>query len=261
MRLPDPSPRTVRVVWTLAGLLLAALLVGLVWFAVTTTARLNASDASRTAREAQVVDLTERQEQLAAAARENAEAAAALADQVRELGGRPVAQPTTVAEPIPGPRGERGEPGEPGRAPTTAEIQSAVAAYCAGGRCDGRSPTTGQVRTAVLTYCDARGDCRGPAGEDGADGQPGAAGADGRDGTDAPPPSQAQVDAAVTSYCTANGGCRGPQGPPGEQGPAGVDAVPFSFTFTVDLNPIQSRTYTCTITDPDQPVTCERVDS
>ncbi|GAB2762158.1 hypothetical protein [Nocardioides pakistanensis] len=249
-----PSVRTLRVAWTVFALVAVTALAGLLWVAVTTSRHLDEADARLDRARA------ERQE-LVDTARANADAAAALAEQVRRLGERPVAEPTEVVEPVPGPRGPRGEQGEPGRAPSTAEIRSALAAYCAGGRCDGRSPTTAQVRTAVLTYCDARGQCRGPAGEDGADGQPGAAGADGRDGMDAPPPTQEQVDAAVVSYCNANGGCRGPQGPRGEQGPAGVSAVPFSFTFTVDLNPVQSRTYTCTITDPDQPVTCERVDS
>ena len=252
-----PSVRTLRVAWTVFALVAVTVVAGLLWITVTTSRHLDAADARLDRARA------ERQE-LVDTARANADAAAALAQQVRELGERPVANPTAVPDPVPGPpgaRGPRGQQGEPGRAPSTSEIQSAVAAYCAGGRCDGHSPTTTQVRTAVLTYCDARGDCRGPAGEDGTDGDAGPAGADGRDGTDAPPPSQAQVDAAVASYCTANGGCRGPQGPRGEPGTPGVDAVPFTFSFTVDLNPIQSRTYTCTITDPDQPVTCERVDS
>lgn len=134
----------------------------------------------------------------------------------------------------------------------------AVRAYCAGGRCDGQNATTGQVRAAVLEYCDARGECRGPAGEQGNPGEDGQDGAAGAQGPPGPPPSDAQVAQAVATYCSSRNECRGPQGPAGDRGPsgpAGKSAYPFTFTFTVRQNPVQSTTYTVTCETAGEPCT------
>jgi hypothetical protein len=266
-----PSRRTVHVVWYVAAALLVVLVAWLIWMVVVTSQRLDVAESTRADREAQVVELVEQQANLSEAAEHNSQIAEALAQQVRRLGERPVAKPEATPEPFPGPPGEpgqRGPMGPSGPAPSAAEIQSAVAVYCASGRCDGRDPTATQVAAAVATYCDGRGECRGPAGSDGQDGAdgrngedgaPGADGRDGADGSDAPPPSQAQVDQAVATYCDARGGCRGPKGDrgePGTDGRDGQDAVPFTFSFTVQVNPVQQQTYTCTVTAPDQTVTC-----
>jgi len=89
---------------------------------------------------------------------------------------------------------------------------------------------------------------QGPPGEDGEPGPPGRRGRAGEDGTDG---------ATGTNGRNGQDGERGPMGPPG---PAGVDgtngrdgedgqsAFPFTFTFTVQQNPLQSTTYTVTCT-------------
>jgi hypothetical protein len=268
-----PSRRTVHVVWYVAAALLVVLVAWLIWMVVLTSQRLDDAESTRADREAQVVELVEQQANLSEAAERNSQIAEALAQQVRRLGERPVAKPEATPQPMPGPAGEpgqRGPVGPSGPAPSAAEIQSAVAVYCASGRCDGRDPTTSQVAAAVVSYCDRRGECRGPRGapgQDGADGRDGVDGedgTDGQDGADAPPPTQAQVDAAVARYCDANGGCRGPKGDrgePGTDGKDGQDAVPFTFSFTVQVNPVQQQTYTCTVTAPGESVTCSASDS
>jgi hypothetical protein len=263
-----PSVRTVRLVWYVVAAGVVALVAWLVWAVAVTSQRLDDAENARADREEQVSALVEQQAHLSEAAERNSEIAEALAQQVRQLGERPVVQPTATPQVIPGPIGEpgrRGPMGPVGPAPSAAEIQSAVAVYCASGRCDGRDPTATQVANAVAAYCDGRGECRGPAGSDGTDGEdgalgaPGADGQDGADGRDAPPPTQTQVDQAVATYCDARGGCRGPKGDRGEPGADGADgasAVPLTFSFTVQHNPVQSTTYTCVVTAPGQTVTC-----
>jgi hypothetical protein len=257
-----PSRRTVHVVWYVAAAGVVALVAWLVWAVADTNHRLEQADETLDQQAEAIATSRENQERLARSAESNADAAAVLADQVRKLGERPLITPDDLPEVIPGPPGQRGPMGPVGPGPSAAEIQSAVAVYCQSGRCDGRDPTTGQVAAAVAAYCDRRGECRGPRGapgqdgQDGEDGAPGADGRDGADGADAPPPTQAQVDAAVARYCDANGGCRGPKGDRGEPGDDGTDAVPFTFRFTVQVNPVQQQTYTCTVTAPDQTVTC-----
>lgn len=78
---------------------------------------------------------------------------------------------------------------------------------------------------------------RGAAGEDGRDGQAGRNGSNGADGATGPAGS------------AGDDGPPGPAGPQGDPGPAGEDAFPFTFTFTVERNPLQSTTYvvTCTV--------------
>jgi hypothetical protein len=260
-----PSRRTVHAVWYVAAAGVVALVAWLVWAVADTNHRLEQADETLDRQAASIAASRENQERLARSAESNADAAAVLADQVRELGERPVVQPTSLPQVVPGPPGERGPSGPPGPGPSAAEVQSAVAVYCQSGRCDGNDPTTSQVAAVVAAYCDRRGECRGPAGapgqdgadgRDGVDGEDGTDGTDGQDGADAPPPTQAQVDAAVARYCDANGGCRGPKGDRGQPGDDGADAVPFTFRFTVQVNPVQQQTYTCTVTAPDQTVTC-----
>ena len=99
-----------------------------------------------------------------------------------------------------------------GRPPTTEEIVSAVVAVCsATGGCNGRdgrdapAPTAAQIQAAVAAYC-SDGRCRGPRGEPGADGAPGVDGEDGVDGVNGQPGAPGPV---------------GPQGPPGPVVPCG----------------------------------------
>jgi hypothetical protein len=255
-----PSRRTVHVVWYVAAAGVVALVAWLVWTVADTNHRLEQADETLDRQAAAIAASRENQERLARSAENNADAAAVLADQVRKLGERPLITPDDLPPVVPGPPGERGPMGPVGPGPSAAEVQSAVAVYCQSGRCDGRDPTTSQVAAAVAAYCDSRGECRGLAGGDGQNGADGRDGADGQDGADAPPPTQAQVDAAVARYCDASGGCRGPKGDRGEPGNDGTDAVPFTFRFTVQVNPVQSTTYTCTVTAPDQTVTCNSDD-
>lgn len=130
-------------------------------------------------------------------------AAAQLAEQVKDLGKKPVVDP---GEPVTGPQGEQGRP------PTPAEISLAVQSYCSGGRCDGKNPTAAQVARAVSVYCNDRDNCRGP---EGTQGEPGSEGPQG------PGPTNAQVAQAVADYC-ADGRCKGAQGDPGPTGQTGV---------------------------------------
>jgi hypothetical protein len=142
---------------------------------------------------------------------EQESASAALAEQVKRLGGKPVVDPPATPT-----QGERG----PG--PTAAQVQAAVADYCAGDRC---KPTVSrsQVAAAVADYC-AGGLCQGEDGTNGgpgADGTDGVNGADGTDGAPGPGPTDEQIAAAVEAYC-ADGKC---QGEPGQDGADGKDAT------------------------------------
>jgi hypothetical protein len=139
---------------------------------------------------------------------EEAEDSAALWAQVKRLGGKPVVDPAGAPT-----QGERG----PG--PTAAQVQAAVADYCAGDRCK-LTVSRSQVAAAVADYC-AGGTCRGAAGADGTDG---VKGADGADGSAGPGPTADQIAAAVEAYC-ADGKCRGEKGDTGDPGPAGKDAT------------------------------------
>jgi len=145
-------------------------------------------------------------------------AAQALAQQVKRLGGKPVVNPTSP----PATTGPQGPAGARGPAPTAAQIERAVAAYCSTGRC-GKRPTQAQVRAAVAAYCSG-GTCTGPAGKNGTNGKdstvPGPQGPQGATGPQGPGPTDEQIAAAVRDYC-AGGACKGPQGDTGPQGPAG----------------------------------------
>lgn len=207
-----PSERAVRVVWYVAALLLVGLVLWLAWMVAHTNDRLADAETKR-------VSLEE-------AATRNAAAVSTLSAQVEALGGKPVVDVDDLPvgpQGETGEQGERGETGEPGPPPSAAQIDAALARYCAQGRCDGDAPTASQVSAAVTTYCDARGECRGEAGRAGANGRPGANGRNGSDGKDAPPPTREQIAAAVSAYCAARGECRGPAGTDGAPGADGSD--------------------------------------
>lgn len=55
-------------------------------------------------------------------------------------------------------------------------------------------------------------------------------------------------------------GDKGDVGDKGDTGPAGAPAFPFTFSFTVPGNGLSpGTTYSCTVTTPDTPVTCQEV--
>lgn len=149
------------------------------------------------------------------------EANAALAQQVRELGGKPVAGAPGGA----GPRGPRGPAGPTGR--------------------QGPEGERGPVGSAGKVG--DRGDS-GPAGEAGAPGSDGQPGADGRAGDPGPAGPQGGPGPAGPP------GVQGPQGDRGEQGPA-----PSGWTFTdsqgvtYECTPDGGTHYTCRPTSTPEP--------
>jgi hypothetical protein len=138
----------------------------------------------------------------------------------------------------PGVKGDTGSQGVQGPPPSAAQVASAVASYCTGGRCAGKGPSASQVAVAVSAYCNARGQCQGPnglpgsQGSPGGPGSPGSQGSPGRDGSDGqqgptgaqgPGPTTAQVADAVSAYCGQDTKpCQGPAGQTGDQGPKGA---------------------------------------
>lgn len=161
-------------------------------------------------------DATARNTSLEADLNEQEAASAALAEQVKRLGGKPVVDPP-VSTPSEGQR-------DPG--PTDAQVEAAVADYCAGNRC---KPTVSrsQVAAAVADYC-AGGACRARTGArtdgaDGTDGTDGQDGTDGKDGAPGPGPTAEQIASAVADYC-ADGRCSEP-GKDGKDGADGKDAT------------------------------------
>jgi len=118
--------------------------------------------------------------------------------------------------------GIQGKPGIQGPPPSAAQVATAVASYCSGGRCAGKGPSVGQVASAVAAYCNAKGECRGSDGLPGSQGSPGSDGSDGSDGQQGPAgpqgpgPTDAQISAAVSVYCGQDSKpCLGPQGESG----------------------------------------------
>lgn len=147
---------------------------------------------------------------------------AALANQVKALGGTPVVEPKRGDPGTPGAPGPQGRQGVPGSPPSAAQVAAAVASYCTGGRCAGKGPSSAQVAAAVSAYCNAKGQCRGPDGVPGSQGSPGSDGSDGSDGQQGPAgpqgpgPTDAQVAAGVTAYCGQDSKpCQGPTGAQG----------------------------------------------
>lgn len=111
---------------------------------------------------------------------------------------------------------------------------------------------------------------QGPPGIDGTDGTDGTDGRSGRNGKDGDPGSNGQdgepgTDGQSIPGETGATGPAGPPGPQGEQGPPGADgtngtngadAVPFTFSFTIDQGPF-SQTYICNITQANANVVCQ----
>jgi hypothetical protein len=122
----------------------------------------------------------------------------------------------------PGAKGDTGSQGIQGPPPSAAQVATAVASYCASGRCAGKSPSAAQVASAVATYCNAKGECQGPtgtAGQPGAQGSPGATGPQGIQGPHGDPATSAQIAAAVTAYCGQDSKpCAGTPGKDGKDG-------------------------------------------
>jgi len=146
-----------------------------------------------------------------------------LADQVKELGERPVISQEQLV-------GPRGTAGEPGRTPGASEVALAVSSYCADGRCNGKRPTVAQVANAVSTYCNARGECTGPQGltgpqgskgDTGATGATGAKGSDGKDGANGKDGSKGEKGDSGEPGPSGADGKDGAAGTPGEPGPSG----------------------------------------
>ncbi|WP_295012014.1 hypothetical protein [uncultured Microbacterium sp.] len=172
---PDPDPRHTRrrgaAVWVVIMLIAGAVIAGVLALSITAAQQgqqIQTQHADATKQEAVIDD--------------QADAIRALQDQVKQLGGTPVITVT----------GATGATGSPGRAPTTAEISAAVAAYCAQNNgCDGKN---------------------------GADGSNGAAGADGQD---APAVTADQIAAAIQE-CFSSGACIAPKGDTGATGADGA---------------------------------------
>lgn len=197
-RFPVPSTRAVRL--SLLGAVVGAIAL-LVWLIVMVAQMSHDLDQADS-----------RLDRAQASQTRNAAAAKALAAQVRDLGGKPVVQPST----IPGPQGAQGLPG----------LQGPTGPPGADGPPGDRGPQGRPGDTG------ARGD-RGPDGATGSPGVDGQTGDTGAQGPAGPPGDRGEP---------------GPQGPPGPQGEPGESAFPFTFTFTVQTSPVQSTTYTVTCT-------------
>lgn len=163
----------------------------------------------------------------------------ALQQQVRGLGGTPVAGPSGAA-------GASGATGSRGPGPTGAQVAAAVTAYCAShGRCTAPlTPAT--IRAVVAGYC-ASGRCRGATGRTGSSGAIGSPGPSGAAGTE---PSSSDVAAAVAGYCDTHAGCTGAkgdtgaQGPPGPSGPSGPAGPACTTGFSLaTVTPIVGPAY------------------
>lgn len=163
------------------------------------------------------------------------EASAALAEQVKRLGGKPVVDPTAT-----------NVPGPPGPAPTATQVDAAVADYCAGDRCK-PVVSRAQVSKAVADYC-ANGRCRGKDAFS-VDGKDGDDGTDGKDGEPGPEPTAEQIGQAVADYC-ADSRCAAKDGTDGKDGTSiteiacdrGTGSFVFTFsdgsTRTVECSPV-----------------------
>ncbi len=159
----------------------------------------------------------------------------ALANQVKSLGGTPVA-------------GTPGARGEPGQNATDAQVADAVRGYLtAHPPAAGRPPTDTEIAAGVAAYCTANNGCQGAAGTN---------------ATSSPPATDAQVASAVATFCAARNNCTGPAGIPGTAGINGANGIPgrppSGFTITLQGNkvvncvpdtppdPGTSPHYTCT---------------
>lgn len=176
-------------------------------------------------------DLVQRERSLRGALAEQRETSRTLAEQVRDLGGRPLVTPPA------GPPGEPGPAGPAGPAPTLAQVIDALASYCADGRC--RGPAGADGRDGQDGRDGARGE-RGATGATGGTGPQGERGEPGPQGPGGPP------------------GPPGPQGEKGERGEVGPTGYPETFTWTDPGTPAEGdeTTYTCRDPDGDRAYTC-----
>lgn len=148
---------------------------------------------------------------------------AALASQVRSLGGQP------VAEGKPGDQGKTGPAGQTGpQGPVGPQGPPGVA---------GRNGVTPPC--ALLL-----GGCQGAAGKNGTNGQPGPVGPAGADGKEGPPGKDGQPGADSTVP-----GPTGPTGPTGPAGPTGPQGPDSSAAKCAEMNG-ELRKLTVTTTDP-----------
>lgn len=129
---------------------------------------------------------------------------AALADQVRSLGGQPVAEGKPGERGDVGPQGPRGPQGPPGIQGPRGPIGVA-----------GQSPACLLEPTR----------CVGPKGAAGTDGKPGEAGAQGPQGEPGPAGEKGDQGPAGPQGDPGAAGPAGPQGEPGATGPAGRGIV------------------------------------
>ncbi|HKY59219.1 MAG TPA: hypothetical protein VJL80_14375 [Aeromicrobium sp.] len=208
---PNVTVRTVRLAWSAVGVIAFLILIGGIIWLVRLSIENDAQERSIAESDAALAKLSKQADDEHAAAQ-------ALKEQVKRLGGKPVAEP---GEPPVGPQG-------PG--PTASQVKAAVVDYCAGDRC---KPTVSrsQVAAAVADYC-AGGRCLAKDGTDGGPGQDGSDGADGADGTDGAPgpgPTDEQIAAAVAAYCDGGGNC-GEDGADGQDGKDGADGKDATFT-------------------------------
>jgi hypothetical protein len=216
-----PSRRTVHAVWYVVALGLLALFTWLVWAVVTTSSHLEQADKTLGVTAERLDQAQAERQQLVRTAESNAEAAEALAQQVRQLGEKPVVEPTAMPEPIPGPPGAQGPQGLQGPPGDVGPI---------GDR--GPRGFMGLIGP------------RGPAGEMGPQGEPGAPGETGAPGAPGPKGGQGDTGPQGPAGPPGPAGLPGERGPAGSQGPPGQSAYPFTFTFTVQQNLAQSTTYT-----------------
>lgn len=263
------SPRVTRVL----AVLFVVMSIFTVWQISDTRSDLNETQSENARLGHELVETQQRQD-------ESAVQAQALAEQVRDLGERPVVQPDQP-DPIAGP------PGADGRSPGAADVALAVGAYCAGGRCDGKSPTVAQVAYAVSSFCNANGKCAGPKGDTGASGPSGSNGADGSKGDTGPSgsngadgskgdtgpqgpkgdkgdkgdtgdsPSADQILSAVSTYCAENPCAKGDKGDKGDPGEPGADTFPFDFTVEIPDADGVATTYLCRVPASNITGTCQ----
>jgi len=208
-----PSRRAVWLAWLAAGVILVALFLWLIYTTVSTANHLRTSDDRLDQSQSE-------QHRLARSAAGNAKAAAALAAQVRRLGGRPVVQPSTLPTPTPGPRGEPGAAGARGAA---------------------GQPGAPGPRGAT--------GARGPAGPDGQPGIPGSrgdTGTQGPAGPAGPPGPQGPPGEQGPQGPKGDTGDQGPRGPQGDPGPTCPDGyTPEQRTVHDDQHPEGETVLVC----------------
>jgi hypothetical protein len=154
---------------------------------------------------------------------DNARAAQTLARQIEDLGATPEVAPPPTGQPS-----QTQAAGADvdyqrvvsnvldrlpaGRAPTTAQVESAVGDVCARAGC---GPSEATILAAVSAVVAANPPAAGRSGDPGPSGAAGASGANGADG------SPGAAGPSGPAGPAGQDGAQGPAGPAGEQGPAG----------------------------------------